>query len=59
MQAPNDMDDLEGGEPLDSTARYIASLADELALLARRDGLDTLSYLLEMARLEADHAAKG
>ena len=57
MQAPNDMGGLEGEEPLDSTARYIASLADELALLARRDGLDTLSYLLEMARLEADHAA--
>ena len=59
MQAPNDMGGLEGEEPLDSTARYIASIADELALLARRDGLDTLSYLLEMARLEADHAAKG
>ncbi len=59
MQAPNDMGGLEGEEPLNSTARYIASIADELALLARRDGLDALSYLLEMARLEADHVAKG
>ena len=35
-------------------AQYIASLAQELAEIARRNGLDTLSHLLEMARLEAD-----
>jgi len=36
-------------------AKYIASLAEELAELARRNGLETLSYILEMARIEADH----
>jgi len=42
----------------DSAARYIALLADELAKLAARNGLETLGYILEMARLEADQAAK-
>jgi hypothetical protein len=42
----------------DSAAQYIASLTQELAQLARRNGLDTLGYILEMARLEADHVAK-
>ena len=45
-------------ETPDSAARYIASLAGELAKIAKRNGLDTLSQLLEMARLEADQAAK-
>ena len=44
----------ETGETPDSAAQYIASLADELAKLAKRNGLDTVSYLLEMARLAAD-----
>ena len=35
------------------TARYIASLADELARLARRHDLNSLAYILDMARLEA------
>ncbi len=47
-----------GHETPDSAAEYIATLAQELAQLARRNGLDTLSYILEMARLEADQAAK-
>jgi hypothetical protein len=47
-----------GQETSDSAAQYITTLAQELALLARRNGLGTLSYILEMARLEADHAAK-
>ncbi len=34
---------------------YIASMTTELALMARRHGLDTLSYILEMARLEAEN----
>ena len=45
-------------EASDSAAEYIATLAQELAQLARRNGLDTLSYILEMAQLEADQAAK-
>jgi hypothetical protein len=45
-----------GGSTPDEAARYIASLVGELSLLARRNGLDTLGYILEMARLEADQA---
>ena len=41
-----------------SAAHYIASLTAELAKIARRNGLDALSHLLEMARLEADQATK-
>ena len=44
----------EADETPDSAAQYIASLADELAKIAKRNGLETLSYLLEMARLEAN-----
>jgi hypothetical protein len=46
-----------GHETPDSTAQYIATLTRELAELARRNGLDTLSYILEMARIEADQVA--
>ncbi|MGA2895626.1 MAG: hypothetical protein ABSE22_22425 [Xanthobacteraceae bacterium] len=56
-----DWDDSEGAngkETPDSVATYIASVTDELAKLARRNGLDTLGYILEMARLEADQIAK-
>jgi hypothetical protein len=52
--ADND-DGQDGQETPNSAARYIASLAEELAELARRNGLETLSYILEMARIEADH----
>jgi hypothetical protein len=38
-------------------ATYIASMTAELALMARGHGLDTLSYILEMARLEAENAS--
>jgi hypothetical protein len=37
-----------------AVAHYIASLSADLARLARRHGLTTLSYVLEMARLEAE-----
>jgi glutamate synthase domain-containing protein 2 len=43
----------------ESTALYIASFAQELAQLAKSHGFDSLSYILEMARLEADQVAKG
>jgi hypothetical protein len=42
-----------------SVAAYIADLTKELVELARANGLDALGYLLDMARLEADEAAKG
>jgi len=41
-----------------SVALYIGSIADELGQLAKANGLDSLSYILDMARLEADEVAK-
>jgi hypothetical protein len=40
------------------TAVYVAALSSDLAGLARRHGLSTLAYLLDMARLEAETAAR-
>jgi len=37
-----------------AVANYVASLSADLATLARKTGLDTLGYLLEMVRLEAE-----
>ena len=34
-------------------------MAGELAKMARRNGLDALGYILEMARIEADQIAEG
>jgi len=39
-------------------AAYLANLSGELALMARRYGLNTLGYLLEMAKLEAENATR-
>jgi hypothetical protein len=39
-------------------AHYIASLAQELAELAKSHELETLAYILDMARLEADQICK-
>jgi hypothetical protein len=50
-----------GGGP-DQTrcvAEYIAAFADELAHLAKQNGLDPLAFILDMARLEADQVSKG
>jgi hypothetical protein len=58
MPDRDDKNALNGDETPDSAAQYIATLTQELAQLARRNGLDTLSYILEMARLEADQATK-
>jgi len=58
MPNRDDMNGPNGHETPDSVALYIASLTEELAQIARRNGLDTLSYILEMARLEADQVAK-
>jgi hypothetical protein len=57
----HDADDIRGqnGEDTpDAAATYIASLVDELAQLAKRNGLETLSYILDMARLEADQVSQ-
>ena len=58
MPNRDDINGPNGHETPDSAAHYIATLTEELARIARRNGLDTLSYLLEMARLEADQVAK-
>ncbi len=45
-------------EPNDraAAASYVAELTGDLASIARRHGLDTLGYILEMAKLEAENA---
>ena len=42
-----------------ATADFVGAMAMELAQIARGHGLDTLSYILEMARLEAENLARG
>ena len=41
-----------------AVASYVATLSADLAALSRRSGLDTIAYLLEMVRLEAESAAR-
>ena len=38
----------------EAVASYVATLSTDLATMARRTGLNTLGYLLEMVRLEAE-----
>jgi hypothetical protein len=49
----------EAVETPSAVALYIATLSNELAQIARRHGLESLGYILDMARLEADEIAKG
>ena len=50
-------DGSNGKELADRTAavRYLATMTADLAAIARGHGLDVLSYLLEMARFEAEN----
>jgi hypothetical protein len=41
-----------------AVATYVATLSADLALIARQNGLQTLGYLLEMARLEAESVSR-
>lgn len=41
-----------------AVASYVASLTADLATMARDTGLETLGYLLEMARLEAESSVR-
>ena len=41
-----------------AVASYVATLSADLAVMARRTGLDTLGYLLEMVRLEAESTSR-
>jgi hypothetical protein len=40
-------------------ALYIGALSGELGQLARANGLETLGYILDMARMEANEVSKG
>ena len=48
------------GEAADrvAIASYVATLTADLSVMALRGGLDTLGYLLEMVRLEAENLAR-
>lgn len=46
------------GESPEATLASLAPLIDELALVARRDGLNTLSFILQLAALEAQKQGK-
>ncbi len=49
-----------GKELADRTAavRYLATMTADLAAIARGHGLDVLSYLLDMARVEAENVSR-
>jgi hypothetical protein len=42
----------------EAAAAYVAEMTGDLASLARRHGLDALGFILDMARLEAEHASR-
>ena len=46
----------DGGR--DEAAHYLAAAVADLGLIARRHGLDTLGYLLDMAQLEAEEIVR-
>jgi len=46
------------GAPAREAAAYVAELAADLARIAREHHLDTLCFLLEMARMEARNIAE-
>jgi hypothetical protein len=51
------------GEPAgdggaEEAARYIAATVSDLGHIARRHRLDTLSFLLDMAQMEADEIVR-
>ncbi|ABE63226.1 conserved hypothetical protein [Nitrobacter hamburgensis X14] len=43
----------------DEAARYLAAAVADLGLIARRHGLETLGYLLDMAQMEAEDIVLG
>ena len=54
---PNHLVQAETGDSVE-VAVYVASITADLANMARHAGLDTLGYLLEIVRLEAENAAR-
>jgi hypothetical protein len=55
MENPREADHTDGRS---AAANYVATLTANLAEIARQHRLDTLGYILEMARLEAENATK-
>jgi hypothetical protein len=55
-----DSDDRDAGaaETAEETAQYIADMVASLAYIARQAKLDLLTYLLDMARVEAEMQAR-
>ncbi len=49
--------EVHDGGPVEA-AQFISSRIAELGLLARRHRLETLGYLLDMAKLEADDTVR-
>jgi hypothetical protein len=41
-----------------TAAAYVGAMVSELAEIARRNGLDMLGYILDMAKLEADEITR-
>lgn len=41
-----------------AVASYVASITADLAAMSRKTGLETLGYLLEMVRLEAESTSR-
>jgi hypothetical protein len=58
MKRRGDDDDKAPVATPGAAAAYIASLTEELAQIAKRNGLIPLGYILDMARLEADQVAR-
>lgn len=54
------MPDQPATDPVNQTAvaSYVATLSADLSVMARRTGLDSLGYLLEMVHLEAENLAR-
>lgn len=53
-----DQDDSAETDSEEDTARYIADMVASLAMIARQAKLDLLTYLLDMARVEAEMQAR-
>jgi hypothetical protein len=47
----------ESSDPATAVS-YLATMTAELSVLARQHGFDALSYILDMARLEAENAGR-
>jgi hypothetical protein len=57
-QSVNTQEARNAAEGRGGAAEYIATMAGELSQIARKHGLDTLGYILEMAKLEAEQRSE-